>query len=124
MMRNDPVSRWLDWLAALKQWWRSDRIRISPGEGRLLRIAAPCILEIDGERWFVEFRESLRDEYGPSISYRCRDEKDRESEIRVSPSSHTGSRNEVLWTRDGQVRWLDESEVGIYPLSPGRKWTK
>lgn len=31
-----------------RDWWRRDRVRVAPGEGRLLRLQPPCYLWIAG----------------------------------------------------------------------------
>jgi hypothetical protein len=52
-------------------WWRSDRIRTSPHEGRLLRVAAGSVLDIQGNRVEVRSRDVVETLYGPVVRYDC-----------------------------------------------------
>lgn len=55
----------------LHWWWRSDRIRAPPGEGRLLRLAPGDFLRIASESAQVVSRQVMRDGDEPLIVYRC-----------------------------------------------------
>ncbi len=59
------VGRLLHW------WWRADRIRVSPREGRLLRLQPGDMLLIDGEPAVVSARQMLRDLGDARIRYCC-----------------------------------------------------
>jgi len=54
----------------LHSWWRGDRIRVSPEEGRLLRLRPPCWLLIDGAT--VEVVGRTVPDAGRRVLYSCR----------------------------------------------------
>jgi hypothetical protein len=43
-------------LDAVRSWWQHDDIRISPSEGRLLRLEVPCIVEVEQELFEITRR--------------------------------------------------------------------
>jgi hypothetical protein len=55
----------------LHWWWRSDRIRAPPSEGRLLRLTPPCFLRIAGESVKVVSRHVRSDADQQVIVHRC-----------------------------------------------------
>ena len=59
------VARLLHW------WWRADRIRVSPREGRLLRLQSGDLLIIASEPAVVSARQVIRDPLDACIRYRC-----------------------------------------------------
>ena len=56
----------------LRSWWRVDRIRASPCEGRLLRLHPPCFIAIDGQTVEIARRVIGQDADGPFVIYDCR----------------------------------------------------
>lgn len=56
----------------LHSWWRYDRIRAAPGEGRLLRLEPPCYLLIDEQPVSVEERSVQETAEGTVVIYGCR----------------------------------------------------
>jgi hypothetical protein len=90
------LTRWFRDLARLVgDWWRVDRVRVSPREGRLLRLQPPCLLVIC-ER-IVEIRERRLDPSGSWVVYQC----------------HTFPAAGFLWARPGasplypRLLWLE-----------------
>lgn len=116
MIRNSATPQW-SWLALLQQWWRADRVRISPRSGQMLRIEPPCILEIEGLRLAVQSREVFVDSDLPCIRYACCDEQGRSSEILARPPMNADSQTLVEWITNDRRQLLDENEIGIYPLT-------
>ena len=57
----------------LHWWWRSDRIRVSPAAGRLLRMAPPCFLRIAGVPAEVVARQVIRGGACPILVHHCVD---------------------------------------------------
>jgi hypothetical protein len=55
----------------LHLWWSADRIRISPREGRLLRLPLPCLLRIRGELIEVTARRVVHSAAARHLVYRC-----------------------------------------------------
>jgi len=95
---------------ALRAWWTQDRIRISPREGQLLTLQAPCILEIHGELVQLTDRVVGQSEGGPYVEYCGIALKDESTcALRVQP--HDGS---VCWTVNGTTTLLGQHEIIVY----------
>lgn len=62
-----------DVVSLFRAWWRQDRIRSSPREGKLLRLAPGAILCIAGRTIEVESRDVIETGQGSILRYRCRD---------------------------------------------------
>jgi hypothetical protein len=95
---------------ALRVWWQQDRIRISPNEGRLLRLQIPCILTVNGNLVELTGRTVFRSSTGNYVVYRgvvtgpgfpC--------ELAVWPE-----KNLVRWTDRGGTRSLDPGDVEVF----------
>jgi hypothetical protein len=95
---------------ALRAWWTQDRIRISPREGQLLTLQAPCILEIHGELVQLTDRVVGQSEGGPYVEYCGIALKDESTcALRVQP--HDGS---VCWKVNGTTTLLGQHEIIVY----------
>ena len=55
----------------LRSWWQVDRVRISPQEGRLLRLQPSCVLVLDGKRIVVQTRRLERQATRLWVVYDC-----------------------------------------------------
>lgn len=95
----------------LRAWWRVDRIRVSPREGRLLRLAPPCYLEQGGELWLVESRAVGAGTTGSYVSYRCSTEG-RQAVLTVTPARP--GREQVQWIVNGACQTLSADEFDVY----------
>jgi hypothetical protein len=95
----------------LHWWWRCDRIRASPREGRLLRLTPPCFVRIAGEPAEVVSRQVVCSADGPAIVHRC--------------SAPAGSFALTVWPaaggvaiemrRGGAAHALTEDDVEVIP---------
>jgi len=56
-------------LECVRSWWRVDRIRASPTEGRLLRLHPPCFVVIGGRSFEIAHRVVGQDAEGPFVDY-------------------------------------------------------
>ncbi len=100
---------------ALRIWWQQDRIRISPNEGRLLRLQIPCILAIDGNLIELTGRTVCRSSTGNYVVYRGVATGSRfPCELAVEPEQ-----NLVRWTDRGGTRSLDPGDVEVFQPQPG-----
>ena len=54
---------------AVRVWWQQDDIRVSPYEGRLLRIEVPCIIEFEGDLFEMTRRSVGRRNDGMYVAY-------------------------------------------------------
>lgn len=95
----------------LHWWWRGDRIRAPPSEGRLLRLAPPCFLRIAGEPAEVVSRQVAIAGDGQLIVHRCESAAgDFELAVRL-----TGGGPEVRMRRGGCERLLAVEDVEVIP---------
>ena len=95
---------------AVLTWWRQDGIRVSPNEGRLLRLSVPCIVEFERELFEVTRRVVGRRAAGEFVTYQGRAVAgDTEFEFECRP----GSRN-VCWRDAHGTRRIDERSIGVF----------
>lgn len=91
-------------------WWSSDRIRVSPVDGRFLRIASGDLLTLEGiDTIVLERCDSDRD----IIRLTCRTETGL-AELQVRCSFDGGS-PELTWNECGRSRLLETNNVQIWP---------
>ena len=89
----------------LHSWWRGDRVRIAPGEGRLLRLKPPCLLLIADQPAQV-CRRTVR---GRRVIYFCRSV--------LGIGRLTIDRFGVQWRRRRQVKQMHESDIEVFPVT-------
>ncbi len=96
----------------LRQWWRVDRIRISPQQGQLLRIEPPCIIRVNSVIAQVLSRSAGCNGAGPYVAYECRTERG-SALLWICPvgPSH---RQQVRWVEDDQTCDLSPDMVEVY----------
>ncbi len=92
-------------LGLVEYWWSADRIRVSPSEGRLLRLGPGAVLLLCGEAVQVTGRRA--DDAG--VTYRCTSATG-DGEVRVEVA------NTVVVVRiGGEPRTLGEHQVEVIP---------
>ncbi len=106
-----PAGLWSQLRNLFRAWWRVDRIRISPREGRLVQLASPCYLEHGGEFWLVESRAVGTSSTGSYVTYRCSAEG-RHAVLTVTPA-RTG-REQVLWIVNGERLAVSADDFEVY----------
>jgi len=104
-------------LALVAAWWRTDRVRISPREGRLLRLEPPCFLIIEGRLAEVLGRKQVSGGERPAVSYSCLTDHGPGELVVAVPER--GSRLQVKWLDAEGERTLGEEEIPVYPSRPG-----
>ena len=105
------------WLAA-RWWWKVDRVRISPREGRLLRLEPPCLLRLGGLWAQVVGREVATGGAGPSVVYRLNADAG-SAVLRVA--RRPGCRALSVHLRAGAgEESLPEEEIEVFPRGPGQ----
>jgi hypothetical protein len=95
------------WLWA---WWRADRVRASPREGRLLSLRPPCILLVRGRGVRVLESRPHETASGPCLVHHCLAEG-APCALRVTPRD---GGTELLWVEGGRARILGEEEVEVF----------
>ncbi|WLD11736.1 hypothetical protein [Planctellipticum variicoloris] len=106
-----PAGLWSQLRDLFRTWWRVDRIRISPREGRLLQLAPPCYLEYGGEFWLVDSRAVGTSSTGSYITYRCSTQGS-QAELTVTPA-RTGW-EQVLWIVNGERLAVSADDFEVY----------
>jgi len=93
----------------VRDWWNVDRIRISPRDGRLMRLRPPCIIRVSGQIVEVLRRAVGETSAGPYVTYECHN-GDRPCLIRVTPVGPI-HRPTVVWIEGDKEFEISESEV-------------
>lgn len=99
-------------LDCVRAWWRVDRIRASPREGRLLRLHPPCLLVIQDRLIEIVRRVVGQDAEGPFVVYDCHDGGD-SAQLLVRPIAES-SRTSIRWIGPDSGRSLAEEEVSVF----------
>ena len=94
------------------RWWQADRPRVSPREGRLLRIQPAAILRIGNHMAEVLRRTVGEDASGPYVIYHCQSGT-RASELYLRPLGIHGHVT-LLWSEENSVRELTEDEIEVF----------
>ncbi len=102
-------------LDCLRAWWRVDRIRASPRDGRLLRLQPPCLVVIGGQSFEIAHRIAGQDAEGPFVDYDLRSEIG-SARLLVRLMIET-SRSVIRWIGPDGERSLDETEVTVFELA-------
>lgn len=102
----------LDLLRLLGSWWKVDRVRVSPTEGRLLRIEPPCCVVVESRPAEVVARTTGENAAGPFVVYDCVTARG-DGRLLVVPHD-CGRRLDVFWTEDGVRRSVDEANIEVY----------
>jgi hypothetical protein len=110
---------WASAVALLSEWWRVDRIRSSPREGRLLRIGARCVLRVGADFVLVQRRSVGHGKAGPFIIYECIGDRG-PGELWVTPIGDT-HRPTTRWVEGGCARELAEEQIEVFQ-PPGAQY--
>jgi hypothetical protein len=119
-----------DMARLIQSWWKLDRVRISPREGRLLRLKPPCVVVVEDRPAEVLARTLARTSTGASattiageegsftdtssieVVYDCRSVAGScRLRLAIAPG---GTLEAVYWTSDGRERRIDEESVEVY----------
>ena len=94
-----------------RSWWRSDRPRASPREGRLLRITPPCLVRVGDTIVELTSRTVGETAAGPYLIYRGRSPTGPCS-IRVRPTGTRGVAS-AYGLGSGEERSLSDEDVEV-----------
>ena len=105
------MTQWMNTVSELwQQWWYADRIRISPREGRLLRIEPGAVLRIGNYLLEIITRGTGDDPIGPFVAYYSEGES--LSCVLVARPLPNG-RCQILWKYGDVSRELEEEEIEV-----------
>ena len=120
-MSNKRPSNLREWcasaLALVADWWRVDRVRVSPHDGELLRLRVPCLLRVGTELVEVERRSVGQSNNGPYIIYHCVGERG-PCQLWVTPIGRT-HRPTLRWVQDCKASELSEAQVEVFQTANG-----
>jgi hypothetical protein len=94
----------------IRLWWTGDRIRVSPVEGRLLRIQPGDLLSVAGIEVEVIDRFLIAESYLCLICHTPQGT----AELHV-PVFSQAAPQEVLWIESGDERRLTAADVEVWP---------
>lgn len=94
----------------IRDWWRVDQVRISPREGRLLRLKPGDLLRLDDRTVTVIARRVEPDQSG--VRYRC-EGAGFTGELRVALDAGRQA-DEVEWSWEGRRQRFPADEIGVY----------
>lgn len=103
-----------DAASLFRAWWQKDRIRSSPREGKLLRLAPGAILSIAGKTIEVETRDVIETSEGSILRFRCRD-ADTHSDLWVKVQAVPI----IAWSCGGEERDLSVEDVEVWSEGSG-----
>lgn len=90
---------------------KQDRVRISPSEGRLLRLSPPCVLTIGPRTVRIVSRTVSETASGPTVTYECEtDLGPAELIVRLTRML----RNDVSLLENGIEHELAESDLVVF----------
>lgn len=95
---------------AIRTWWRQDDIRVSPNEGRLLRLDVPCIVEVEGELFEITRRAIGRRGDVNFVTYQGQAAL---GDTECQFECHPGSRH-IGWSDARGTRSLDERAISVF----------
>lgn len=95
--------------------WRNDRLRVPPGEGRLLRIEPPDIVRIGPHLVEVISRTVGESPRGPYVALGCRC-GDRTGGLCVELAGHRPVAT-FGWSHEGQREPIDEHDIAVFGRS-------
>jgi hypothetical protein len=109
---------WCQQLARLmRSWWRADRIRVSPREGRLRRLACGTLLRIC-DQWFeIESRTVTAGPGAVLVTYECT-AANRKARLHVQ-TANAGDADSVRWQDAAADREVDAATIEIFERQPG-----
>ncbi len=99
-------------LGLIADWWRADRVRVSPREGELLRLQPACLVTIDGRPVEVLGRQEVQSDRANGVRYECRTEEG-PAHLDVRFSEIAG-RLEIGWSMSGRIEALLEHQIEIF----------
>ena len=99
-------------LDCLRAWWQVDRIRVSPRDGSLLRLAPHCLLVIGGQSFEIAHRAVGQDADGAFVDYSLRGTNG-PARLLVRLMTET-SQSVIRWIGPDGERPIDPCEIGVF----------
>ena len=103
---------WRELVRCWRAWWRVDRIRVSPQEGRLLRLPLPCIAVIEGRPVELMRRATGHRAGGAYVRYEGRTAHG-DCALTVTPLA--GAVVRLSWHDGAAGREISQAACEVYP---------
>ena len=107
----EPNMRFASLLESLARWLRSDRIRIAPSDGAILRLTPDAVIVVRDVAFRVTARRVVSLAGGPAVVYDCESERSR-CQLRIEPAS---PRARIVFIDADEETPLAEDDVEIFP---------
>jgi len=98
---------------AVRCWWRSDVIRVSPMEGHLLRVKCPCLIRVGDEEAIMTDKQVVRQDIVAEVVLSGHLVG---SQLACDLSCSTGD-TRVVWTRGNETIILSARDVTVFSMS-------
>ena len=99
-------------LDCLRAWWHVDRIRVSPRDGSLLRLAPHCLVVIGGQTFEIAHRAVGQDADGAFVDYSLLGTNG-PARLFVRLIVET-SQSVIRWIGPDGERSIDPDEIGVF----------
>jgi hypothetical protein len=93
-------------------WWRVDRVRVSPREGKLLWLRPHCLLTVDGVPAEVLRREEFHASIAQGVLYECQTAEGL-ARLHVRIGDHAGQLA-ISWSTSGPSEMLSEHQIEVF----------
>jgi len=102
---------WMGLIDTIRSWWRTDRIRVSPVEGQLLRLPPGSIISFEGQPIEISQRQVEPQESGKRIRYVCQTPA---GIAELSVDTNADAEFHLTWNEDGNVRPISHDEITVW----------
>lgn len=108
---------WAELRRLIRAWWSDDRIRVSPREGRLLRLEPGDVVVVRGCAAEIRARTERRELVPPRVCYDCARST---GTARLTVLAESGACGTVEWVTDDAAEPRDPEaiepfEVEVFP---------
>ena len=94
----------------LRAWWKVDRIRVRPTEGRLLRLQPGCVISVEQRPVEIVGRHTEQSDASGTVAYDCNTADGTANLVVVSDGN--GHCCQLAWIEGGGTRLLLEADIG------------
>lgn len=110
-LERHECSFWIGLLETIRAWWRTDRIRVSPGEGELLRLLPGSIILFECQPIEILQRHVEPQESGKRIRYVCQTPA---GVAELSVKAKADAEFSLTWNQAGNVRSISHHDITVW----------
>lgn len=93
----------------VRAWWKVDRIRVRPAEGRLLRLQPGCVISVEQRPVEIIRRHTKQSDASGTVLYDCSTADGTANLVVVSDGN--GHVCQLAWVEGGGTRLLLETDI-------------